>query len=118
MSEESKHLQTMADLLRQGATLTELPCPACSSPLFKLRNGDLWCAQCQKRVIVVKEGEPPTKATSSIVLTSLESTLLTKIQEVEGRIKEEADVEKLQGLGGILSTLLENLERIRKIKKA
>jgi len=107
----------MTDLLRQGATLTELPCPACSSPLFKLRSGDIWCAQCQKRVIVVKEGESPTKATSSMLLSSLESTLLTKIQEMERRIRE-ADIEKLQELGGILSTLLENLEKVRKIKSA
>ncbi|MFQ6080082.1 MAG: Sjogren's syndrome/scleroderma autoantigen 1 family protein [Candidatus Bathyarchaeia archaeon] len=118
MSEESKRLQSMTDLLRQGATLTELPCPACSSPLFKLRGGNLWCAQCQKRVIVVKEGESPTRATRSMLLTSLESTLLMKIQEVERRIREEADLEKLQGLGGLLSTLLESLERIRKIKRA
>jgi len=67
-------------------------------------------------VIVVKEGESLNKATSSMLLASLESTLLTKIQEVERRIREEADVEKLQGLGWILSTLLENLERIRKLK--
>jgi len=108
----------MTDLLRQGATLTELSCPACSSPLFKLRSGDLWCAQCQKRVIVMKEGESPTEATSSMLLTSLESTLLTKIQEMEKRIREESDVQKLQALGGILSTLLENLEKVRKIKSA
>jgi len=69
-------------------------------------------------VIVVKEGESLTKATASMLLTSLESTLLAKIQEVEIKIKEEADVEKLQELGGILSTLLENLERVRKIKGA
>jgi len=69
-------------------------------------------------VIVVKEGESLTKATSSLLLTSLESTLFTKIQEVERRIREEADVEKLQELGGILSTLLENLEKVRKIKGA
>ena len=69
-------------------------------------------------MIVVKEGESLTKATASMLLTSLESTLLAKIQEVEIKIKEEADVEKLQELGGILSTLLENLERVRKIKGA
>jgi len=118
LSEESKRFQIMTDLLRQGATLTELSCPACSSPLFKLRSGDLWCAQCQKRVIVVKEGESPTEATSPMLLTSLESTLLMKIQEMERRIREESDVQKLQELGGILSTLLENLEKVRKIKSA
>jgi len=117
LSKESKDIQTMADMLRQGATLTELPCPACSSPLFKLRSGDLWCAKCQKRVIVVKEGEASTEATSPVLLTSLESTILTKIQEIEKEIKEEKDAEKLQRLGSILSTLLENLERIRKMKR-
>jgi len=118
LSAESKRLQTMADLLRQGATLTELACPACSSPLFKLPSGELWCAQCQKRVMVVKEGEPTTEATSPLLLSALESTILTKIQEVDRKMREETDLQQLQRLGAILSTLLENLERIRKIKRA
>ena len=117
LSKESKDIQVMADMLRQGATLTELPCPACSSPLFKLRSGDLWCVKCQKRVVVVKEGEPSIGATSPVLLTSLESTILTKIQEIEKEIREEKDAEKLQRLGTILSTLLENLERTRKMKR-
>ena len=107
----------MADMLRQGATLTELSCPACSSPLFKLKSGNLWCAHCQKRVIVVKEGETSTEATSPMLITSLESTVLTKIQEIEKEIREEKDAEKLQRLGTILSTLLEDLEKIRKMKR-
>jgi len=106
----------MADMLRRGAALTERSCPACSSPLFKLRSGDLWCVRCQKRVIVVKEGETSAEATSPVLLT-LESTILTKIQEIEKEIGEEKDAEKLQRLGSILSTLLENLEKIRKMKR-
>ncbi|MDH5622901.1 MAG: hypothetical protein OEY39_00305 [Candidatus Bathyarchaeota archaeon] len=117
LPKESKDIKTMADMLRRGATLTEHSCPACSSPLFKLKSGDLWCVQCQKRVIVVKEGETPTEAASLVLLTSLESTILTKIQEIEKEIREEKDAEKLQRLGSILSTLLENLERIRKTKR-
>ncbi|MCK4434921.1 hypothetical protein KAU92_05470, partial [Candidatus Bathyarchaeota archaeon] len=46
----------MANLLREGATLTKLACPSCASPLFKLRNGDVWCARCEKKVIILKEG--------------------------------------------------------------
>ena len=117
MSEKEKNIKAMADLLRQGATLTELPCPACSSPLFKMRSGDLWCAKCQKRVIVMKEGESPPQISSPIMLTSLESTILLKIQEVERKIKEETDFKRLNRLGATLSTLLENLEKVRKIKK-
>jgi len=107
----------MADLLRQGATLTEHACPACSSPIFKLRSGDLWCASCQKRVIILKEGEPEPEITKAPVFSSLESTILGKIQEIEKQLIEETDAEKLKTLGATLLTLLENLEKIRNMKK-
>jgi len=117
MSAKSKDLQVMADLLRQGATLTELSCPACASPLFKLKNGELWCAKCQKRVIVVKEGETLEEATRPIVMSSLESTVLDKIREIETKIREEKDPSQLEKLSSTLVTLLENLEKIRKMKR-
>jgi len=114
---EEKHIKRMADLLRQGSTLTDLACPACSSPLFKLKSGDLWCAKCEKKVIVVKEGEEPTKITSHILMDTLEATLLTKVQEIQNKMQHEERVEELQKLGTTLSELLENLEKIKKIKK-
>lgn len=114
-SKKSKDIRAMADLLRQGATLTEYSCPACSSPLFKLRSGDLWCASCQKRVIIVKEGEPEPKAADP-TFSNLESTILAKIQELEKELRKETDAEKLQSLGATLSSLLQNLEKIRKMK--
>jgi UPF0148 protein len=115
---EEKHIKKMADLLRQGSTLTDLACPACASPLFKLKNGELWCAKCEKKVIVVKEGEEPSKITSPMVLDTLEATLLEKIQEIQNKMQHTQDVEELQKLGSTLSELLENLEKIRKIKRS
>jgi len=117
LSQEEKHIKRMADLLRQGATLTELACPACASPLFRLRSGDLWCAKCEKKVIIVKEGEDPSKITGSIVLENLEATLLAKVQEIQNKMQHEQNMEELQKLGTVLSGLLENLEKIRKTKR-
>ena len=114
---ESKPLKSMADLLRRGATLTNLACPVCASPLFKLKSGELWCAKCQKQVVVVKEGETPLQAAKPLVLTRLEATVIAKIEEIEERIKMETDIDKLQKLGAILSSLLENLEKIRRMKE-
>ena len=114
---EEQHIKRMADLLRQGSTLTNLACPACSSPLFKLKSGDLWCAKCEKKVIIVKEGEEPTKTTGTMVLDTLEATLLAKVQELQNKIQHETNIEKLQKLGTTLSELLENLEKIKKVKK-
>jgi uncharacterized Zn finger protein (UPF0148 family) len=106
----------MADLLRRGSTLTELACPACSSPLFRLKKGGLWCEKCGKRVIVVKQGEEP-KITGSMALESLEATLLAKVQEIQGKMQRTDDPEQLQKLETALSGLLENIEKIRKVQK-
>ena len=116
-TDENKHIKRMADLLRQGTTLTELACPACSSPLFRLKDGTLWCAKCEKKVIIIKEGEEPTKITGPIALDTLETTLLAKIQEIQNKMQSEQNMEELQKLSRALSELLENLEKTRKAKR-
>jgi UPF0148 protein len=113
---EDKPIKRMADLLRQGATLTDLSCPVCASPLFRLKDGTLWCAKCEKKVIVVKEGEEPEKA-SGMAYVKLEATLLVKVQEIQNKIQQTENVEELQKLSTALSELLSNLEKIKKMKK-
>ena len=117
MDRKSEDIKIMADLLRQGATLTEHACPVCSSPIFKMRSGELWCASCQKRVIILREGEPEPKNDQVSNFSSLETTIMEKIQQVEKQLKEETNPEKLKSLGATVSTLLESLEKIRNMKK-
>jgi UPF0148 protein len=114
---EDKSIKRMADLLRQGATLTDLSCPACSSPLFRLKEGILWCGRCERKVVVVKEGEEQEKA-SSAAYDKLEATLLAKVQGIQDKIQSTDDVEELQKLSIALSELLNNLEKVRKMRKA
>jgi len=114
---EEQYIRRMADLLRQGQTLTELACPVCASPLFRLKSGELWCARCEKKVIVVKEVAELAKVTSALSLETLEATLMAKIQEIQEKMQHETDVEELQKLGSALSGLLENLEKVRKAKR-
>jgi UPF0148 protein len=114
---EEQTIKRMADLLRQGLTLTELACPACASPLFRLKSGELWCAKCEKKVIVVKDEAEMARITSAAALETLENTLLAKIQEVQSKMQQETSVEELQKLGATLSGLLESLEKIRKTKR-
>jgi uncharacterized Zn finger protein (UPF0148 family) len=116
--EDDQYMKRMADLLLHGATLTDLACPACSAPLFRLKNGDLWCGRCEKKVVIVKEGEEPPKVTNSTAFDSLEATLLAKVKEIQDRMQHENNVEELQKLSNVLSGLLENLEKTKKAKKA
>ena len=113
-------IKRMADLLLQGATLTDLSCPVCSSPLFKLKDGTLWCANDEKKVIVVKEGEEPpaSKPMANATYDKLETTLLAKIQDLQGKIEKTENIEELQKLTSALSELLSSLEKIKQMKKA
>jgi UPF0148 protein len=116
---ENTPVKRGANLLLQGATLTDLSCPVCSSPLFRLKDGTLWCAKDEKKVVVVKEGEEPPKqaATPSTAYDKLEATLLTKINDIQGKIEKTEDMDELQKLTSALSELLNSLEKVKQIKK-
>lgn len=107
-------------MLVQGATLTDLSCPACSSPLFRLKDGTLWCAKDEKKVIFVKEGEEAPKQ-AKVPTTSydkLETTLMNKILSIQGKIEKTEDMDELQKLTCALSELLNSVEKIKQMKKA
>ncbi len=119
--ENTTPIKRMADLLTKGATLTDLSCPVCSSPLFRLQDGTLWCAKDEKKVIIVKEGEEPPAAPSSpatgTAYDKLESTLLAKVKDLQGKIEKTQDIDELQKLTTALSQLLDSLDKIGKMKK-
>ena len=112
------YIKRMADLLRQGATLTDLACPVCFSPLFRLRDGTLWCGKDEKKVIVVKEGEEPPKPKANPAMDTLEATLLAKVATLQDKIQKTDDVEELGKLTSALSELLDSLEKIKRMKKS
>lgn len=110
-------VRLMADLLRSGATLTNLSCPVCASPIFRLKSGELWCAQCQKKVVVVREEEEARKIEALSTLSQVETTILMKIWEINEKLKKEGDLKEIQHLGSVLSILLDDLEKLKRIGK-
>ena len=118
MRKEDLYIKRMAELLRQGATLTDLSCPVCASPLFRLKDGTLWCEKDQKQVVLVKQGQKPPKHGESTPLDTLEITLLAKVKELQNKIQNTDNVEELSKLSKTLSELLDNLDKISRMKKS
>ena len=120
--EEKKEItpiKRMADLLMNGATLTDLSCPACGSPLFRLQDGTLWCEKDEKKVIIVKEDQESAKpSTAGTTYDKLEATLLAKVQDIQVKIEKTENVDELQKLAGALSELLTSLDKIHEMKKS
>ena len=115
MSKDNEKIKRMGDLLKSGATMLFEHCPECNNPLFKIKE-DIWCSNCNKRVIIVGEGEE-TKVTSMLLLEDIERTILIKLQEISHGISNETGSSELLKLGELLLKWLEILERVRDIRK-
>ncbi len=109
-------IKRMADLLRQGSTLTNLSCPACGSPLFRLKDQTLWCVKDKKKVIIMKRGSED-KNPNNTTYDKIEKTLLSKVNKLQDRIENTEKPDELQKLTSTLSEILTTLEKINKMKK-
>ena len=117
MPEEGKQIKRMADVLKSGGAMLSDLCPECGSPLFKVKN-EVWCMNCNKRVVIIKEGEPTQDSTDFIVLIDIERIIITKLYENSQQLKSETDPIKLKELGNVFCIWLEALERLRKLQKS
>lgn len=115
-NQNDTYIKRMADLLRRGATLTDMACPNCSAPLFRLQDGTLWCGKDEKQVVIVKEGQEPPASSTKTVMNKLEATLMGKIQDLQEKIEKTNDVDELGKLTSALTELLSSLEKIKKMK--
>jgi uncharacterized Zn finger protein (UPF0148 family) len=115
---EDTYIKRMADLLRRGATLTDLACPNCSAPLFRLQDGTLWCGKDEKKVVLVREGQEPPQTNANPAMDKLEATLTAKVTDLQGKIEAATDPEELIKLSSALNEMLNGLEKIRKMKKS
>jgi uncharacterized Zn finger protein (UPF0148 family) len=115
-NQNDTYIKRMADLLRRGATLTDMACPNCSAPLFRLQDGTLWCGKDEKKVVIVKEDQEPARSSTKTAMDKLEATLMGKIQDLQGKIEKTDDVDELGKLTSALTELLNSLEKIKKMK--
>lgn len=116
MGSERESLRRMSDLLKAGATMLSEQCPECSSPLFRIGD-EVWCPQCNKRVIIVKADEEITRVAIPLMVGAIEETVLTKLQEINQLVQNEKDPERLQKLGELLSMWVGLLDRLRRIRE-
>lgn len=114
----SEDLKRMAELLKAGASMMEEACPQCGSPLFKLTSGEVYCAKCNRKVLIVRSDEEAVSALTPMTLASLEETLTANLQRLERLARAEGSLQTLESLLRLVNLHLEALERIRRIGRA
>ena len=104
-------MKNMGELLRKGAKMLSQSCPECNTPIFQLKDGSLYCAMCEKPVIYVP-ADTDTEAMEQ--QNRLDETLSKKIKQVQEKIDEEMDPEKLNVLLETLGKLIDTQAKLKK----
>jgi UPF0148 protein len=108
----------MADLLKSGATMLSDICPNCGSPLFKIK-GETFCAKCNKPVVYAKATTgPQANMPTSVLLETVEQTIISKIGETNDLLKAEKDPERLSAYSNLVFGWLSMLEKLRSLRES
>lgn len=108
-------VKKMAELLRRGATMLAQACPQCGSPLMKVGN-DVYCATCDRRIVVVKEGQMAEPEAIRSLIPELRETLLRKLKTLNELIDKEENAEALAKLASLMLLLLQALQQLESVK--
>ena len=117
MSAQEDDMKNMAELLRSGAKMLSFNCPECGSPLFELKTGEIWCAKCQRRVVIISEDADESVATRELIWESVERTLVDKLSIINKLLSNETEPLQINELAQTISAILTSLEKVRRIKK-
>jgi len=112
----SEDVKRMADLLKSGATMLSDVCPECGSPLFKVK-GNIFCAKCNKPVVYARATGPQATVSSSMLLDSVEQTVVAKIAETNELLKQEKDPERLSAYSNLVCGWLSMLEKLHNLRE-
>ncbi|MFX1420206.1 MAG: Sjogren's syndrome/scleroderma autoantigen 1 family protein [Promethearchaeota archaeon] len=124
----------MADLLRSGNTMLNMACPVCNNPIFRNKDGNIFCPTCNRNVLIVnndsqqnvnikkdmiynKEQENSHYITHNVLLNSLQNTLFEKIEILTQKLKEETQLQVIESYTKILLNCLEIINKIRTNKE-
>jgi UPF0148 protein len=117
LDDKNKNIQRMAFLLREGHTLLSEQCPQCNSPLFKMKSGDIYCASCDKKVVIVKDEAQIDTIMQNDILDESSKVINMKIKELTQQLDSEKDFDALYKMTRLLVSYLESLEKLKNLKK-
>lgn len=115
MAKEDSVAKKMAQLIRQGAILTQYTCPVCGTPLLKLKSGNYYCANCDREVVVVRSEEEEREVNIRYGLINVRDVVFSKIMELSKELPKASDIDEVNHYAVTLTNLLNALSMINKL---
>src|SRR5437016_5191455 len=91
--------------------------PECGNPLFRVK-GDIFCAKCNKPVVYARATGPQASVSQSVLLETVEQTIVGKISETNALLKLEKDPEKMSVYSNLVFGWLSMLEKLRNLRES
>jgi len=117
VEKERDVVKRIAQLVRAGATLTSYTCPVCGTVLVKLKTGELYCANCERTVVLVKSDEEAQQAVEVVHLREVRRIVFDKILQL-GRELEKLSASEMVDHLRSMSILLDIYEKLSKIQSS
>ncbi|MHA1230180.1 MAG: Sjogren's syndrome/scleroderma autoantigen 1 family protein [Candidatus Helarchaeota archaeon] len=110
-------IKKMAQLLKDGNTMLDISCPQCKSPLFRLKNNDIFCAKCQKKVVILKDQQQLDSMNKATLLSELDDILYTKIVTLTNLLRQVDDLDEQNSIIKLIYNYLLTIEKLKSIRK-
>ena len=120
----------MANLLRAGYTMLNISCPECNNPIFRNKEGALFCPTCKRKVIIKnnnfsqnnekikkmkyedKKVEINKENQTNFDLNLLKEVIIEKINWVAHKLKSETQIDLIERYMKLLLNFLDLLIKI------
>lgn len=102
---EDERSKKMAEALLRGWRMLSETCPVCGSPLFETSGGEVTCAVCGVKVILVESEEQASIEEQRLALERVMSSLMRTLEREVLSARGEVDEDALSRINSILSAL-------------
>ena len=122
MNDEAKK---MAQLLRSGNTMLNQACPVCNNPIFRNKDGKVFCPICNREVMFVNaDNEKDFKNKEEITkkiqdkdsIYSLKEIILEKIEWIAQKLKSETQIDNIERYVILLTNFLDLFKTTENLK--
>lgn len=102
---EDDSIKKGADLLvKHKGTMTDIPCPICHDPIFRLKDNSMICVNCDKKVIWEKDVDNSSPESDNKT-GKLQSVISKKISQLESQLLEETNHDKILEIAELINKL-------------
>jgi len=105
-------VKRMAELMREGAALTQYACPNCGTPLLRLKNGKYYCAKCSREVVLVRSDEEEKTVSIRYGLIGVRDAVYEKVMTVSKELESARDLDDVDKSITALINLLRALDML------